>query len=159
MPFAPSTMVLESAAFEHGQPIPERHSPAGENHSPALTWRNAPDNVASFAVFCHDPDAPLVSGNGTYGFVHWVIYNIPPSVHELPEAVSAYTSGRSNAGSDGYSGPKPPEGHGEHRYYFWIVALDTDRELAKGLTLWEFLKEAEPHIMGMSRLVGTHQID
>ena len=74
-------------------------------------------------MLCHDPDAPLVSPGGTYGFVHWVLYNIPASVAQLPEGVQGYTSGQNDFGKRVYGGPMPPEGHGVHHYFFWLLAL------------------------------------
>ncbi|MEX1058562.1 MAG: YbhB/YbcL family Raf kinase inhibitor-like protein [Natronospirillum sp.] len=159
MPFAPSNMLLSSPSISHDQPIPVRHTQDGENLSPAMTWQSAPVRAKSFAIFCHDPDAPLVSPNGTYGYVHWLVYNIPKTVDELPEAFAAYTHGQTDADSIAYSGPKPPEGHGTHRYYFWLLALNVDNDLPSGLTLWDFLHQVEPYILGMSRLVGTYRRD
>ena len=51
----------------------------------------------------------------------------------------------------------PPEGHGKHLYYFWVLALDRQTSLPEGLTLAELLKEVEPNLLGMNRLVGTYQ--
>src|SRR5690606_2198180 len=76
---------LTSDAFANDGAIPTRHTGEGEDVSPALSWSGAPAGTKSFAVICHDPDAPLVSANGTYGFVHWVHYNIPADVTSLPE--------------------------------------------------------------------------
>ena len=84
MGFALSDMTLTSSAFEDGGPIPTRHTGEGEDVSPAFSWTEAPEGTRSFALICHDPDAPLVSP-GTYGFVHWVLYGIPGSATELPE--------------------------------------------------------------------------
>src|SRR5690606_6806684 len=121
------------------------------------SWEDVPEGTRSFAVICHDPDAPLVSPNGTYGFVHWVLYNIPGSARSLEEGTSEYTSGKTDYGKPGWGGPMPPEGHGTHRYYFWILALSDDAPLAPGLTLWELLREIEPKVIGMNRLVGTYR--
>lgn len=159
MGFALSDMQLKSAAFDNDQPIPARHSGEGEDVSPALSWSGAPDGIRSFAVICHDPDAPLITDRGTYGFVHWALYNIPGSVTELPEGCSDYTAGRNDFGNTGYGGPMPPEGHGEHKYYFWVLALDRDPGLEPGLTLWDLLEKIEPHVIGMNRLVGTYRRD
>ena len=108
----------------------------------------------SFAVICHDPDAPLVSP-GTYGFVHWVLYNIPASASSLPEGVREYTAGDNDFDKRGYGGPMPPEGHGTHHYFFWLLALNQDLDLEEGLTMWQLLERVEPHVIGMNRLVGT----
>lgn len=148
---------LSSTAFEQHGAIPTKHTGEGEDVSPALSWSNAPTGTKSFAVICHDPDAPLLSSNGTYGFVHWTLYNIPGEVASLPEGTSDYTQGKNNFGKSGYNGPMPPEGHGRHHYYYWILALDTELNLPEGLTLWELLAKAEPHTLAMNRLIGTYQ--
>lgn len=102
-------------------------------------------------------DAPLVSPRGTYGFVHWVLYNIPESVAELSEGVREFTQGRNDFGRTGYGGPLPPEGHGRHHYYFWVLAMRHAPQLPSGLNLWDFLKRIEPSLIGMNRLVGTFE--
>jgi Raf kinase inhibitor-like YbhB/YbcL family protein len=157
MGFALSDMQLTSAAFETGGAIPTKHTGEGEDVSPALFWQQAPEGTRSFAVFCHDPDAPLVSDRGTYGFVHWVLYNIPASVHRLGEGVKDFAHGKNDFGNIGYGGPMPPPGHGRHHYYFWVLALDVEPALQDGLELPELLEKAEPHIIGMNRLIGTYQ--
>jgi len=157
MGFAPSAMQLSSSAFDPEGAIPRKHTGDAEDVSPAFSWSNPPENTQGYALICHDPDAPLVSPNGTYGFVHWVLYNIPANVQSLEEASPLYTQGSNNFGNLGYGGPMPPEGHGTHRYYFWIIALDKATELEEGLSLWELLEQIEPQIIGMNRLTGTYQ--
>jgi hypothetical protein len=44
-----------------------------------------------------------------------------------------------------------------HHYYFWVLALDQALNLEPGLTLWDFLKRVEPHVIGMNRLIGTYE--
>ncbi|MEJ2130960.1 MAG: YbhB/YbcL family Raf kinase inhibitor-like protein [Gammaproteobacteria bacterium] len=95
----------------------------------------------------------------SYGFVHWVLYNIPGNVSSLAEGESGYTSGKSDFGKAGYGGPMPPNGHGTHYYFFWVLALDDDAQLEEGLTLWELLARIEPNLIGMNRLVGTYERD
>ena len=175
MGFALSDIKLTSPAFTDGGMIPTKHTGEGEDVSPALAWSNVPEGTRSFAIICHDPDAPLVSPNGTYGFVHWVLYNIPASTTSLSEGCTEYTAGKNDFGlaegtgeytagvndfgKTGYGGPMPPNGHGEHRYYFWILALNDDSQLEAGLTLWELLKRIEPKVIGMNRLVGVYRRD
>ena len=155
MGFALSDMALHSPDFDDGGPIPSRYTGEGEDVSPAFTWSGAPDGTESFAIICHDPDAPLVKP-GTYGFVHWVLYGIPSSVTELPEGIGGYTQGVNDFGNSGYGGPAPPTGHGTHHYFFWLLALDSTPELGAGLTMWELLELVEPHVIGMNRFVGTY---
>src|SRR5690606_1797 len=111
MGFALSDMQLTSPAFANGSAIPKQHTGEGDDVSPALRWTNAPAKTKSFAIICHDPDAPLAS-KGSYGFVHWVLYNIPGSVTSLEEDNKEYTAGKTDFGQIGYGGPMPPNGHG-----------------------------------------------
>ena len=157
MGFALSDMLLTSTAFTAGGAIATRHTGEGEDVSPELAWQGAPQQAQSFAVICHDPDAPLVSRRGTYGFVHWVLYNIPASVTSLDEGTDDHTSGRNDFGNRGYGGPMPPNGHGKHHYYFWVLALDRALELEAGLSLWALLERLEPHVIGMNRLIGVYE--
>ncbi|MGI9225343.1 MAG: YbhB/YbcL family Raf kinase inhibitor-like protein [Woeseiaceae bacterium] len=155
MGFALSDMTLTSPAFDAGGSIPARYTGEAEDVSPALAWGNVPDGTRSFALICHDPDAPLVTP-GQYGFVHWVLYGIPGSVTDLPEGVGDYVQGVNNFGNAGYGGPMPPEGHGTHHYFFWLLAFDSEPDLEPGLTMWELLEKIEPSVIGMNRLVGTY---
>lgn len=157
MGFALSDIQLTSTAFKQGGSIPAKHSHEGADISPALAWSNAPDGTQAFAVICHDPDAPLVSPAGTYGYVHWVLYNIPGSTTNLAEGNREFTHGTSDFGTQAYGGPMPPNGHGQHHYYFWILALNKQTDLPAGLTLWQLLEHIEPHLIGMNRLVGIYQ--
>ncbi len=157
MGFALSDMQLSSTAFSQGGKIPAKHTGEGEDVSPELKWTQAPDGARSFAVICHDPDAPLVTPGGTYGFVHWVLYNLPAGTDQLAEGSGEGTAGVNDFGNQGYGGPMPPDGHGVHNYFFWVLALDKELNLEPGLTLWQLLAKAEPHIIGMNRLVGTYQ--
>ena len=143
--FALSSMQLASSAFSTGGAIPSKH-----------TGEGVPEGTKSFAVICHDPDAPLVMP-GRYGYVHWVLYNIPGAATGLAEATGEHTQGVSDFGKPGYGGPMPPEGHGVHNYFFWLLALDAELDLEPGLGMWELLERIEPNVIGMNRLVGTYR--
>jgi len=110
---------------------------SGDNQSPQLYWENAPEETRSFAVTMYDLDAP--TGSGLW---HWVVFNIPPDVHELssdagnpakqliPEgAVQSNT----DMGAPGYVGAAPPEGPA-HRYLITVHALNKKLELDKNAT-------------------------
>lgn len=104
----------------------------GENISPALAWSGAPADARSFALLCHDPDAPT----GGAGWWHWVVVNIPASVTRLEKDAgrtdgSKLPSGSEQVttdfGSPGWGGPCPPAGDKPHRYVFTLYALKTER--------------------------------
>src|SRR5699024_1527675 len=99
----------------------------GEDISPHLAWSGAPEGTRSYAVTVYDPDAPTASG-----FWHWAAYNIPANVTELPGGASrsALPDGavelRNDGGTVGYIGAAPPAGHGPHRYYVVVHAVDVE---------------------------------
>lgn len=157
MTFALSNMKISSHDLVQGERIADRHSFDGDNVSPDLRWSNLPEGTKSLAVFCHDPDAPLISTTGNYGFVHWLAYNIPPEVNHLPQGCKEYAQGVNNFDSSGYGGPKPPPGHGRHHYFFWVLALELEPALTDGLELAEFLEKVEPHVLGMNRLMAHYE--
>src|SRR5258708_7374680 len=104
-------MRLSSTAFQDGAAIPKQFTCDGADVSPALSWQDAPAETKSFALICDDPDAP----RGTW--VHWVLFNVPASVHGLPQGVPAQSTlpaGEKQGTNDfrkiGYGGPCPPPG-------------------------------------------------
>lgn len=101
--------------------------PGGEDRSPHLSWSGFPSETESFVVTVYDPDAPTASG-----FWHWAVFNLPASVTELPSDASAQglpagaVQLRNDAGQAGYLGAAPPAGHGPHRYFTVVHAIDVD---------------------------------
>ena len=149
-------MELKSSAFEKTDRIPVRFTGEGQDISPPLYWTDVPAGTTSFIIFCHDPDAPVASDGG-YGFVHWVVYNIPFDVRGFNEGEISFTSGINDGGAQGYMGPFPPQFHGVHNYYFIVMALDAILDLDAGLTLWQALERVQGHVTGMARLIGTYE--
>lgn len=149
-------MKLESSAFASGQPIPQKHTCDGQDQSPALSWSEAPQGAKSFALIADDPDAPMST------WVHWVIFNLPPQTHALPEGVpntdsaAGGTQGRNDFGKTGYGGPCPPPGK-PHRYFFKLYALDSALALKAGAKKADLEKAMQGHIIGQAELMGTYQ--
>jgi Raf kinase inhibitor-like YbhB/YbcL family protein len=143
-------LTLESPAFLHGERLPDELA-ASDSGPPPLSWRDAPEGTQSFALVCHDPDAPL-----TYGFTHWVIYGIPADCTGLPEGGKGeYRQGVNGLGEPTYMPPGPPPGHGDHFYYFHLYALDQVLDLPDGLTQEQLLAAIDDHILEQARIVGT----
>jgi hypothetical protein len=142
---------LESSAFQHGQPMPDRHTCEAEDVSPPLRWRNLPEETRSLALIVDDPDAP-----GRV-FTHWLAWGLDPATEELDEAEPAPSEGRNDFGATGYRGPCPPPGHGRHRYVFRLYALDTEPELAAGAGKAELEQAIEGHVLSIAELVGTYE--
>jgi Raf kinase inhibitor-like YbhB/YbcL family protein len=95
----------------------------GENVSPELMWKDAPENAKSFVLMVYDPDAPTGSG-----WWHWVVTDIPAKVTRISKGAS--TKGmpdgsiqvETDYGKPGYGGPCPPSGPA-HRYIFTLYAM------------------------------------
>jgi hypothetical protein len=122
-----------------------------------LQWSNVPPAAKSLALICDDPDAPM----GVW--VHWVIYDLPPSTAGLsedapksPELASGARQGVNDFTRLGYGGPAPPPGR-PHRYFFKLYALDLKPGLKPGLTKKELLKAMEGHVLAEGQLMGTYQ--
>ena len=159
MGFARSTMSLTSPAFPPLGRMPKRHTGYGEDISPELRWTDVPDGTKSFAVLCHDIDAPFVNPGGSYGVSHWVLYNIPGTETGVPEGIAPdhFTTGPHQLGKQAYAGPLPPRGHGLHHYIFWLLALDLEPVIEPGLDMWKLLDCVEPNVLGMNRVVATYE--
>ena len=150
-----NTDILKSDSFSDGGMIPAKYTCDGANISPHLSWDNVPKDTKSFVLICEDPDAPM----GT--FTHWILYDIPADVHELPENLpkdKVLPNGAKQGIADfkkiGYGGPCPPSG--THRYYFKLYALDTLLNLEPGLKKEDILKAMNGHILAQGQIMGKY---
>jgi Raf kinase inhibitor-like YbhB/YbcL family protein len=123
----------------------------GEDISPQLSWRGFPAGTKSFVVTVYDPDAPTASG-----FWHWAVVDIPANVTELPrgagdEKGSGLPAGAFQLCNDGgvarFVGAAPPVGHGKHRYFTVVHAVDVE---ALGIS-----KDASPALLGFNLFFHT----
>lgn len=149
--------LVSTTAFHQGGEIPQKYSCDGQNISPPVSWTAPPSGTRSIALIFEDPDAP--SGL----FVHWVVYNLPPSAGGLVEGVeksgkmpAVLTQGRNGAGSAGYRGPCPPPGPA-HRYFFRIYALNMEPALPAGLSAQSLREMMESHILAETETMGKYQ--
>jgi Raf kinase inhibitor-like YbhB/YbcL family protein len=142
---------LSSEAFGPGEQIPRRHACDGEDVSPPLTWSGLPEGTRGLALICDDPDAP----SGT--FTHWVAWGLDPGSEGLAEGEGAPAEGRGDFGVPGYRGPCPPPGHGPHRYFFRLFALDAMPEVEPGADRDALERAIEGHVLETAELVGTYE--
>lgn len=155
-----ANLSVSSPDFDADAPIPARHTDYGEGRSPALRW-NAVGGVASHAVLVEDPDAPSAKP-----FVHWLVWNIPPDMRELPadlradvqpRAPTGIRQGRNDSGGSGWFGPRPPAGDAPHRYHFQVFALDAMLDLPDGATREDLLAAIDGRVIAKGELVATSQ--
>ncbi len=160
---------LTASQFTTGNDIPLIHACAasgGNNFSPQVSWRNAPDNTDSFALIIDDETAPC--GTDANACVHWNLFNIDASIEGLIEDVDPTTlvdangansavEGLTYAGTNNYEGPCPPAGN-EHTYHFALYALSEDQPTMTrldALTRSEFEEAYSGNILGQANLTGT----
>jgi Raf kinase inhibitor-like YbhB/YbcL family protein len=149
-------ITITSIAFTEGGMIPRDYTCDGKDVSPPLAWAGVPEAAKGVALICDDPDAPV----GTW--VHWVLFNIPATVKELPKGIppekmleNGAKHGRNDFRRFGYGGPCPPGG--THRYYFRLYALDTELTEGPGITKAKLLKAMEGHILAEGQLMGRYK--
>jgi Raf kinase inhibitor-like YbhB/YbcL family protein len=142
---------LTSPAFDDGEPIPEKHTGDGDDSPPPLEWNFVPEGTRTLALIVHDPDA--TPGD----FTHWLAWNIDPEAGRLDEGSPAPPQGTHGFGRTGYAGPAPPEGHGPHRYFHRLFALDTELDLEPGAAREQLEEAMEGHILAEATLMGTYE--
>ncbi len=151
---------LTSSSFAAQAEIPTKYTCEGEDISPPLAWSGVPTGTKSLALIVDDPDAPDPQAP-KMTWVHWVLYNLPPTATELPEGVApsdlpaGTLDGRNDWKRTGYGGPCPPIGR--HRYFFKLAALDTVLPDLGTPTKADLEKAMKSHILAQAELVGTYE--
>ncbi len=129
--------------------------------SPDLHWTNAPRDTASFVLIAHDMEPR--PRKGVDDILHWMVWNIPASATQLPEAIpnntaqlpdgSTQTNGNpGQGGNTGYRPPCPPAGP-SHHYAFEVFAVDQKLNLPESATRADVLKAIDGHILAHAALI------
>ena len=143
---------IESPAFSSGEEIPKKFGYKNDNISPPISISGVPSDAKSLALIMDDPDAMKAVGRV---WVHWLIWNIDPSVSEISEGSlpSGSIEGKTDFGEIGYGGPAPPDKR--HTYIFKLFALKTKLNLKKGSTKAQLEEEMNGQIIEQATLKGT----
>ena len=142
---------LTSSAFSDGGEIPREHGYKNGNQEPPLYISGTPDGTKSLALIMDDPDAMGAVGKV---WVHWVAWNIDPTI-ELDDVVDHLSiEGMTDFGEVGYGGPAPPDKR--HTYVFKLYALDSELDLPDESTKADVEKTMEGHIIEQTQLTGTY---
>ena len=152
-------LMLKSSAFDNGGEISARYTCEGEDISPPLVWTGVPETARSLVLIIDDPDAPDPKAPKMI-WVHWVLYNIPPNVSDLPEGIApaklplGMVEGLNDWKRIGYGGPCPPIGR--HRYFHKLYALDTVLEGMDTPTKAQVETAMKGHVIAQTELMGTY---
>lgn len=149
-------MRITSPKFKHGEPIPELYTCEGHDWNPPLAFHDVPKEAKSLVLIMEDPDVPAKIRPDKL-WVHWIVYEIPPKTKGIEEhSKPPGTHGRGTNTRTAYMGPAPPDK--EHRYFFYLYALDFMPDWEKGLDKDEVEKRMKGHIIEKAELMGTYKL-
>lgn len=147
-------MQLTSQAFKHGASIPRLYTCQGSDINPPLEIAAVPNTAKSLVLIMDDPDVPP-SIREDQMWVHWVIYNMPPETHGIPEnSTPPGIVGKGTGGKARYQGPCPPDR--EHRYFFKLYALNALLPLKPGASKEDVEAAMHSHIVAQTKLIGLY---
>jgi Raf kinase inhibitor-like YbhB/YbcL family protein len=153
-------IAVSSDAIDEDGRLDPVYSAAQDNRSPPLAWSGIAE-AETYALVVEDPDAPRETP-----FIHWMIWNIPGRLVELPAGVplgklegelEGAVQGRNDAGEHGWHGMAPPAGEGPHRYYFQLFALNRSLDLKPDASLPVLVNELKSATIGKGDVVGTFE--
>jgi Raf kinase inhibitor-like YbhB/YbcL family protein len=146
----------------HNDQVSEFFGAGGKDISPQLSWSGFPAETKSFAVTVFDPDAPTASG-----FWHWAVANIPVSTTSLSSGAGSAGGTlpegainlRNDASFPGFVGAAPPAGHGPHRYFVVVHAVDVESlEVGEDATPSFLGFNLFFHTLGRATIVCTYEV-
>jgi Raf kinase inhibitor-like YbhB/YbcL family protein len=148
------SITVTSPAFADGATIPVKYTCTSANPvSPPLAWAGVPSGTAELTLLVEDPDAPVAGG-----FVHWVVYGIPPDTRSLAEGSlpTAAKQGANGRSQNTWTGPCPPAGSPPHHYRFTLTAVSRSLGLSPGATAAQVKAAMAGLIAGQGLLVGLY---
>lgn len=154
------SFTLSSTSFPADGVISARHTCDGQDVSPHLAWSRLPAQTKSLVLIVDDPDAPDPRAPRMI-WVHWLLYNIPPTASELAEGLAAgqlppgTLQGLNDWQRIGYGGPCPPIG--KHRYFHRLFALDSMLADLHQPTRAALERAMKGHILATAELIGHYQ--
>jgi Raf kinase inhibitor-like YbhB/YbcL family protein len=152
-----STLKVTSKSFKNGA-IPTQFTCEGGDKSPSLSFEGVPDDAKSLVLMVIDVDVPDPA-HPTGTWVHWILYNIPPSTTELPEAMGTPPAGvlvgKNDFRRSSYGGPCPPVGR--HRYFHKLYALDTVLPDLKNPNQEQLEYAMQDRVLEQAEVIGTYQ--
>ncbi|MCJ1455892.1 hypothetical protein MMC28_006249 [Mycoblastus sanguinarius] len=173
-PFAansePTITVTSPECGDSPAPLDKDHTAEGANRFPALSWSLPPtlaSEVQEYILLVEGPDSPLPDPS-----VHGIYYSIPKSTTSIgPSDFEVKTEKKLKFLSGGFKygknrrgtiwmGPRPVSGHGEHRYFFQVVALGKQlgAEVAGRTVTRESLEKAiKGKVIGWGVWIGLYE--
>lgn len=160
-PYEHRGIAVVSDALDVEGRIADLYSAYHDDRVPGLAW-SAVIEAESYALVVEDPDAPMAEP-----FVHWMVWNIPGTATAIapglsrvarPPELPGAIQGKNSAGTHGWYGTKPPQGHGLHHYHFQLFALNTTLDhLDPNIPLAELVNVLKGITIAAGEVVGTYE--
>ena len=156
----PVALSINSNAFNHGDSMPYIYTCLNPSQVfPHLSWSGGSSAIKSYCLILDDPDAIPVVG---YVWNHWVIYDIPDSIHSILKGISNKANlplgaipGTNSFSDTTYGGPCPPTGQ-LHHYYFRLYGLTTaSLMIGRSATVAQVRQAMAGKISDSAVLMGT----
>jgi Raf kinase inhibitor-like YbhB/YbcL family protein len=147
--YVPRTIELRSDVFRDGKPLVQT------DVSPALEWHNVPAETKKLALVMEDVDVPFPRP-----LVHAIAYDIDPSATAITAGAldgTQVTMGYNGSGHQGYVAPAPLPGHGPHRYYITLLAIDFIPRFDQPPTNVRLLDAIAGHVLALGETHFTAQ--
>ena len=141
---------LVSSAFRNNEEIALKYTCYGGDVNPPLEFKNIPPKTKSLALTIQDLDA----AEGVW--VHWVVYNIPPTTNKIPPNVIPGYEALNDFGKYNYAGPCPVDSKA-HRYVLKAYAVKAILAVDEGMTIKDLEKAIGNRVIAKSELIGTYQ--
>jgi Raf kinase inhibitor-like YbhB/YbcL family protein len=147
---SPASLDVGSPSFTNGSPMPTQLTCLGASLSPSIEFSAPPAGTESIAIVMDDASSP-------FGFVHWIVYNIPSQMRALAEGASSQqklpsgaTEGVNSDDTRTYIGPC----HKGHLYAIRVYALDAGANLSPGMTKQQLAAAVKGHVIAEGQLTG-----
>lgn len=146
-------MQIKSKVFKDEKELGRKYTCEGDDINPPLKFIEVPSKTRSLVLIVDDPDAP----DGV--FTHWLVWNMDVDRAGIDEGETPTEAvvGINDMGNIGYGGPCPPKGHGEHRYFFKLFALEKKIGLESGATKKELKVSIDGLVLKQSEIIGKYE--
>ena len=157
----PAPLEVRSAGFKEGELIPFQYTAYRGNTFPGLSWSPGPERTRSYAIIMQDNTAILRGAP----ILHWTMFNIPPTVRELPAGMppdgmpaGALYGPNIRGMAQPYAGPRTPPGPA-HSYHFEVFALDVSVDAAASTDYSVLAGAMAGHVLASGEIVGKGVVD
>lgn len=159
-PYEAVGVVVTSPAVDVDGRLDTACAQEGGDASPALAWSPVQD-ARAWAVIVQDPDAPQADP-----VTHWAIWDVEAGAVGLPADIEKTArpttpqnavQGLNGHGGPGWMGPKPPPGHGKHRYHFQVFALGKPLGLPPETPLADLVDALKGNTVASGELIATFE--